>query len=106
MANKGKELVKDRALLQKTIKMGDLLIASSEDEKLKEAVLKLKFVLSNCSPSASKSIFEMDNKIYNKIEDLQIDIVKNKENMSDTIVNKIENIKILIAKRNFTDGVN
>ncbi|NCA92682.1 hypothetical protein EOM82_05455 [bacterium] len=106
MAIKAKDLVKDRELLQKALKMTDVLTVACGDYKMKEAIAKLKFALSNCSPSASNNVYDADNKIYNKIEDLQIDIAKNKEYPSDFIIKKIEDIKVLIAKRNFTDGIN
>ncbi len=90
---------KDRKTILLSAQDIDVLIALDRDGMYKDRLLELKDELLYISPRDNEVVFEMDQKIKEKIGDLKLVLNKNKDVDDENIFLIIDNIFVMIKER-------
>ena len=95
----GEIYTKDRKCILLTAQEIDVLVALDRDKTYKDKLLELKDELLYLSPRDNKEVYDIDNKIKNKVGDLKLILNKTKDVDNDTIENIINHIIVMIKER-------
>jgi len=95
------DLIKDKKLIEKIVKNVEYLILICEHGNVKDALKRLRAMLTTTAPLTGKSIYSNDKKIYEMVDDLKINITRCKDDEVEiaSIIHKISDVINFVAKR-------